>query len=723
MSINVCKGWILAQKRADIKNCDRTENLNENGYCTSHLSQYKVEEILNRSGKVCSNRFTRGCYNEIFDDISQLCSKCYPRKTNKCIGKTKTGSPCPNFGKNDGDYCEKHIPEIEEYSDEENTIYKCELWQLKSCPKKVSIKNTRCNKCKETYCWGIIKEEKYCTNLKISGTTDFCRLHAKQEVYFELLKDNKKVCSNSVRRGCYNEVLDDFARCNECRQKERVSSNARYQVRKDMSEQYNSENSNQKMCKYCPNIVEKLINDKCYKCYDSFKRANDNRVRDPLDVKIYEYHSNATKRGIKWELTKEQTIELFNLPCGFCGQLDNLNGIDRIDNKLNYTLDNTVSCCAYCNSMKHDLDLEIFIRICGHIAYMNGYSSGITDFKIIPTNNPASYSTNSYNAKRRGINMKLTKEQHDKLQLQNCTYCKKSNAGGIDRVDSGICYTETNCVPCCYNCNRMKSVCDDVTFLLRCKTIYELFNIRKSNTDLSYKDVIKKNIPKLYINSNVVKFNRNILRLNKESDDKELNNEELDNKESDELLSEDETKIKQYTPKSELSEDFKKELIRIPTKDQPSRIQLEDSLKIEMKKYEDCKKKIEELKSMIAELDNVSNHNIIPQKIINRAELSKSYKTTSHNLQIGDINIVFPKTFGIIKEKGIYYMNWQINKKIDNKTDRKTKKMVIGKIGSGITVNLNTYLKELIDRVNKTHLDVNLIDSDYNIINGDNVIL
>lgn len=38
-----------------------------------------------------------------------------------------------------------------------------------------------------------------------------------------------------------------------------------------------------------------------------------------------------------------------------------------------------------------------------------------------------------------------------------CFICKKSNAGGLDRLDNTIGYTERNVAPCCFDCNRMKS--------------------------------------------------------------------------------------------------------------------------------------------------------------------------------------------------------------------------------------------------------------------------
>ena len=53
-------------------------------------------------------------------------------------------------------------------------------------------------------------------------------------------------------------------------------------------------------------------------------------------------------------------------PCSYCGRLcdpsiDYYNGIDRIDNNIGYTIDNSVSCCKYCNFAKNDFLLDEFL--------------------------------------------------------------------------------------------------------------------------------------------------------------------------------------------------------------------------------------------------------------------------------------------------------------------------------------------------------------------------
>ena len=78
------------------------------------------------------------------------------------------------------------------------------------------------------------------------------------------------------------------------------------------------------------------------------------------------YKRNAVRRGLSFEFVLDQFIERITLPCFYCGCEPSTsvdpssainghilyNGLDRVDNQLGYTEDNTVSCCEYCNRAK-----------------------------------------------------------------------------------------------------------------------------------------------------------------------------------------------------------------------------------------------------------------------------------------------------------------------------------------------------------------------------------
>ena len=64
--------------------------------------------------------------------------------------------------------------------------------------------------------------------------------------------------------------------------------------------------------------------------------------------------------------------------------------------------------------MKHSLNVELFIKICEHIATINEKYKGNLYSECFPNNNSIRYSKNVYQSKCRGIEMNLTKEEHEK---------------------------------------------------------------------------------------------------------------------------------------------------------------------------------------------------------------------------------------------------------------------------------------------------------------------
>jgi hypothetical protein len=89
------------------------------------------------------------------------------------------------------------------------------------------------------------------------------------------------------------------------------------------------------------------------------------------------YKRNAIKRGLPWEITDAHFLALTQGACYYCGEVPSksmkvknckgnyvCNGIDRFNNALGYTPNNSVPCCTSCNSMKMALDpTEFWERI------------------------------------------------------------------------------------------------------------------------------------------------------------------------------------------------------------------------------------------------------------------------------------------------------------------------------------------------------------------------
>lgn len=83
----------------------------------------------------------------------------------------------------------------------------------------------------------------------------------------------------------------------------------------------------------------------------------------------------AQRRGHAFTLTDEEAFRLFEGNCFYCGLPPSrvivnshyngrfiASGIDRMDNALGYTSENSVSCCGVCNLAKRELSVEEFLE-------------------------------------------------------------------------------------------------------------------------------------------------------------------------------------------------------------------------------------------------------------------------------------------------------------------------------------------------------------------------
>lgn len=98
-----------------------------------------------------------------------------------------------------------------------------------------------------------------------------------------------------------------------------------------------------------------------------------------------QYRSRSKKKNHSFDLSIEKFTEIILKDCFYCGESPKLsteiikrsmngivprNGIDRVDNSLGYTIDNSVPCCKICNIMKMTLGVDSFLshieKICNH---------------------------------------------------------------------------------------------------------------------------------------------------------------------------------------------------------------------------------------------------------------------------------------------------------------------------------------------------------------------
>jgi len=84
------------------------------------------------------------------------------------------------------------------------------------------------------------------------------------------------------------------------------------------------------------------------------------------DGAFRKYRRDALKRWSAF-LMLEEFKTLVAQPCVYCGESTAPRGVDRWDNKVGYTLENSRPCCGPCNLLKKDLRGRTFIDLCRRI--------------------------------------------------------------------------------------------------------------------------------------------------------------------------------------------------------------------------------------------------------------------------------------------------------------------------------------------------------------------
>lgn len=125
----------------------------------------------------------------------------------------------------------------------------------------------------------------------------------------------------------------------------------------------------------------------CTKC--AYKARPQSKLKYSNEERMYNLsivsRCEKSKGRIKNKLSLEDYIEISSKDCNYCGEepreitylykekgietkSSKFNGIDRLDSSLHYSIENCVSCCKTCNTMKASMRVEDFIN---HIRRIN----------------------------------------------------------------------------------------------------------------------------------------------------------------------------------------------------------------------------------------------------------------------------------------------------------------------------------------------------------------
>lgn len=108
------------------------------------------------------------------------------------------------------------------------------------------------------------------------------------------------------------------------------------------------------VCSLTKEQFRQIITKDCFYCGEAPKRTNYYmKVAQEKYSRFYSDYTYSQRRAMSPEMADRQWV--------------NANGIDRKDNAIGYTLDNSVACCFRCNVTKLDGSVEEFIAHCRKI--------------------------------------------------------------------------------------------------------------------------------------------------------------------------------------------------------------------------------------------------------------------------------------------------------------------------------------------------------------------
>ena len=212
---------------------------------------------------------------------------------------------------------------------------------------------------------------------------------------------------------------------------------------------------------------------------EKVQEMNDKRMHS-IEINFNHYKYDSTFHRRQFELSLEQFETIVKSPCEYCGTIQDkgFNGIDRMDQKQGYVIENCVSCCKLCNFMKGALDNITFLQRVQHILKRNTMITGGNYYPDAFQNHQSgSYSEYKKRAEQKGLAFELTIEDFNALILENCYICGKktdeNHTNGVDRFDNEQGYTFHNSNACCGECNCMKKEIDYDVLLAQFKKIYD----------------------------------------------------------------------------------------------------------------------------------------------------------------------------------------------------------------------------------------------------------
>ena len=531
---------ILCKKQ----NC-KFKKSNNNEYCGKHQIDYFKEETEKLKKKVCYN-YTRGCREQLnLTYLFSNCQECLKNDREKDKEK-KNKSKINNVEINNVEINNIEINNIEINNKNDDNNIKNNNLDIKNNNLDIKNNNLDILKMSEEIDTNIIlldiKLDKIIEN--INCYKDLKNNFIKLDVNTTLIKCTNDRCKFIFPKTYFiSDVNNSITKqCKFCRDigKEKDHKESRIISKKEWNE-----NNHDKMSKYWMDFRGRKMEELGDKYWENnskqMKNWRDNnpekvkeinkKKRINIEYSFMTYMNIAKSKNTIFNISIKQFLEIVKNPCFYCGiiQEKEFNGIDKKICTDGYILDNIVSCCSMCNTMKGTLTPEVFYKRIEHILTYQEKINGNLYYEYFKDHNNVYYKDYKKRSLRLKIYFQMTEADFNEITNNNCYLCGKKNSNthknGIDRIDNNIGYVKTNIKSCCGNCNYMKNKFDLNELLNKILLIYENLKNYKFN---DYIHIIEHKMNHL---NKVTSEDKNILLNNKKKIQKEITKEKYNNEE------------------------------------------------------------------------------------------------------------------------------------------------------------------------------------------------
>ena len=307
----------------------------------------------------------------------------------------------------------------------------------------------------------------------------FCGKHHRDKYRLEEAEKGIKYCD--IDRGCFTPVEEGKSSCTKCLEKERTTSTSRRNERIKQNTMLSIyDTTNKRICVKCNKefdffkTTKGTESQKCRSCFETQLKVELSREPRKRNYKAEMfanmksqytmYFKSSLKRNKEFLINFEDFCEIITKPCHYCNDIieGETNGIDRLNNDIDYTLENCVPCCEICNRMKHFYHPTFFVEkariICGQTKATTDFFKKWKTYYSRSCNH--NYKAYKKEAEERNLPFNLTEQQYNTLIYSACYMCGYSQRQGIgiDRFDNNTrTYDIDNCRPCCGSCNLSKA--------------------------------------------------------------------------------------------------------------------------------------------------------------------------------------------------------------------------------------------------------------------------